>query len=459
MRLAGLGVGVRELLLRLANTPLPLDSQVLAGAFCSPGGDPAAAMLVLKQLAERCLIQFGCSAGARELMTASPTGGPARFDFSAECGDQRVRLSRFTYVRNRGGELVIESPQHFLRLRLLAPELASLLPGLARGESVATLYEQNPACDKGDTGEAVRFLLGTGAIGVVSGEDTLEEDTDPQLMPREFHDVAFHASTRQGLTDNAFGGVFPFLGKIPAAPAVKPAMSASPIPLAVPDLDEMLLRDPPLADVMEARRSLRRYGQHAITAGQLGEFLYRTARARFFIPANPAAGIPYDTTNRPYPSGGAGYDLELYVTLNHCDGIPPGIYHYEPVAHALALINDRPSMIGALLENARSQTGQEDTPPVLITFASRFNRLSWKYRSISYATTLKNAGVLYEAMYLAATAMHLAPCALGSGDSALFGRATGLDPMVESSVAEFILGPRLPLDRPTGPGLVSADDK
>jgi hypothetical protein len=32
-------------------------------------------------------------------------------------------------------------------------------------------------------------------------------------------------------------------------------------------------------------------------------------------------------------------------------------------------------------------------------------------------------GVLYEAMYLAATAMGLAPCGLGGGDAALFARS------------------------------------
>jgi hypothetical protein len=43
-------------------------------------------------------------------------------------------------------------------------------------------------------------------------------------------------------------------------------------------------------------------------------------------------------------------------------------------------------------------------------------------------------------MYLAAVAMGLAPCALGTGDSGAFGAATRLDPLVESSVGEFMLG-------------------
>ncbi len=43
-------------------------------------------------------------------------------------------------------------------------------------------------------------------------------------------------------------------------------------------------------------------------------------------------------------------------------------------------------------------------------------------------------------MYLVATAMNLAPCALGSGNSDFFTRAAGIDYYEESSVGEFTLG-------------------
>jgi len=50
-------------------------------------------------------------------------------------------------------------------------------------------------------------------------------------------------------------------------------------------------------------------------------------------------------------------------------------------------------------------------------------------------------------MYLVATAMGLAPCALGSGDTELFAKATGLDRLAEASVGEFMLGSRPRGDR------------
>ncbi len=75
---------------------------------------------------------------------------------------------------------------------------------------------------------------------------------------------------------------------------------------------------------------------------------------------------------------------------------------------------------------------------------SRFGRLSWKYSQIAYALTLKHVGVLYQTLYLVATALGLAPCALGSGDTTAAARALRLDWTEESTVGEFLIGSRPP---------------
>jgi len=50
--------------------------------------------------------------------------------------------------------------------------------------------------------------------------------------------------------------------------------------------------------------------------------------------------------------------------------------------------------------------------------------------------------VLYDTMYLVATAMGLAPCAVGCGNADLFARAAGVDYYAQTSVGEFLLGSR-----------------
>jgi SagB-type dehydrogenase family enzyme len=93
----------------------------------------------------------------------------------------------------------------------------------------------------------------------------------------------------------------------------------------------------------------------------------------------------------------------------------------------------------------------------LVVLSARVGRLMWKYEGIPYATVLKNVGALYQTMYLTATAMGLAPCALGSGDAVAFTQATGRDPLEECSVGEFILGSRLATDPQADPPAVLAD--
>ena len=72
---------------------------------------------------------------------------------------------------------------------------------------------------------------------------------------------------------------------------------------------------------------------------------------------------------------------------------------------------------------------------------------------IAYATTLRHTGVLYQTMYLVATAMGLAPCGLGNGDADLSARVLGLDYLQESSVGDFLLGtPAGGTEPPADPG-------
>jgi SagB-type dehydrogenase family enzyme len=59
---------------------------------------------------------------------------------------------------------------------------------------------------------------------------------------------------------------------------------------------------------------------------------------------------------------------------------------------------------------------------------------------MAYAVILKHVGVVFQTMYLVATAMGLSPCGVGGGDSDLFARAAGADYYAETSVGEFLLG-------------------
>ncbi len=212
------------------------------------------------------------------------------------------------------------------------------------------------------------------------------------------------------------------------------------IALHRPDLEALGRSDLPLSAVLEDRRSIRTHDDDApITVRQLGELLYRCAGQRTRV----GDGRP-DRITRPYPSGGGVYELELYPVVRHVSGLAPGMYHYDPRAHQLRLVRGPGPETGRLLRAATWSGMAGSEPQVLIVAAARFGRLTSTYEELAYVLILKHVGVLYQTMYLVATSMGLAACALGASDAMAFTEATGLDDAVESSVGEFILGSRTP---------------
>jgi SagB-type dehydrogenase family enzyme len=155
----------------------------------------------------------------------------------------------------------------------------------------------------------------------------------------------------------------------------------------------------------------------------------------------PTGELRLELTLRPYPSAGALYELEIYLAVQHCDRISPGMYHYDPLDHQLTRVSADEQIVEELWTGAAGSAEIESRDiQVLLILAARFPRITWKYSTLAYSAILKHVGVLMESMYLTATAMNLAPCALGTGDSDVFTKAIGSDYYAETSVGEFLLG-------------------
>jgi SagB-type dehydrogenase family enzyme len=133
--------------------------------------------------------------------------------------------------------------------------------------------------------------------------------------------------------------------------------------------------------------------------------------------------------------------LEIYPLVVRCDGVEPGLYRYDALQHRLELAAEPNDAVQQILWDACESTGVEyDQPQVLCILSARFQRISWKYAAIAYALILKHVGVLYQTMYLTATAMGLGGCAIGLGDADAFSEAIHSDYYRETSVGEFLLG-------------------
>ncbi|WP_050988512.1 SagB/ThcOx family dehydrogenase [Streptomyces xiaopingdaonensis] len=392
------------------------------------------------------LLVYGVPIGGRELVRIEHTAPDAGTPAVRVGPDDLVRLSRFALCRSRSNALVLESPLAKVRVVLVESVARELVTSLAEARGVDELAASLAG---GLTAAEVRTLLGVlagaGFVEVcAAGEDFAGEDT--ALQQWDFHDLLFHSRVRGGRFDEPLGGVFPHKGRIDPRPAVKPVPEGPSVELYRPSLEDVVREDPGLTATLEGRRSFRGYGERPLTAEQLGEFLYRVGRVRTRYVPGPEDEPGSEIVSRPYPTGGSAFELELYLTIRRCAGVEPGSYYYDPVGHRLVLVNDDPGDRRAMLDVAAVSTSREADPEVLITMTSRFQRLSWKYSGMAYATTLRHTGVLYQTMYLVATAMGLAPCGIGIGDADMSARVLGLDYLEESSVGDFLLGSRPPGD-------------
>jgi SagB-type dehydrogenase family enzyme len=394
------------------------------------------------------LCHVACAGGTRlaTLVAVSPyfVSRPGQVGAGRRCV-----LPRFAYLRRQGADAVLESPLAHARIILNDCRAAALVGALAAPATAAELAERVGALPAEAVAGVLTLLLRAGML-----DEAGNEGDAPALRTWEFHDLLFHARSRRGRFDAPYGGTFRLADRLAPPPALKPAVAGEAHALHRPDLDRLEQDDPPLARVQARRRSVREFdGARPITARQLGEFLFRVARVtghRQGEVTTPCGPVCLEFAPRPYPAGGSLYELELYAVIQACTGLAPGLYHYDPAGHRLIRLRGRTAAVAALLGDAAASTGvPEDNVQVLLILAARFARVAWKYESIAYALTLKHVGVVCQTMYLAATAMGLAPCAIGGGDADLFARAAGTDYCAETSVGEFLLGsPRLePTDR------------
>jgi SagB-type dehydrogenase family enzyme len=399
----------------------------------------------LERLNRRGLLCHGAHANGTRLATlvAVSTSFVAR-PVQAVAG-RRYVLSRFAGLRRLGGEAVVESPLAHARVILNDGRAAALVGAL----TAPATAEELAARVVGPSTDAVlgvlTLLLRAGLLGEAGAGRSCAADEDPGLQTWEFHDLLFHARSRQGRSDAAFGGTYRLAGRVTPPPALKPAPAGEIHELYRPDLARLESDDPPLARVQERRCSVRAFdADRPITDRQLGEFLFRVARVKECWQTEVATDggpVRMDFASRPYPAGGGLYELELYAAVNLCANFEPGLHHYDPSRHCLTRLCGRTADVASLLRDAAESTAiPEDSVQVLLILAARFPRVAWKYEAIAYALTLKHVGVVFQTMYLAATAMGLGPCAVGCGDADLFARAAGTDYYTETSVGEFLLG-------------------
>ena len=232
------------------------------------------------------------------------------------------------------------------------------------------------------------------------------------------------------------GGRFPMSNRVGNSPAplkhVKGLTSLSlPPPGNVPENKGSYL------DILERRKSIRRYATNHISVNELSHFLYHSSRIKRIFTSEEGT-----LTKRPYASGGARYPLEIYVSNNSIKGIQKGVHYYDPLKHNLILLNKnrnyKEKFNTFLLDVQNPLMNRE--PDVVFIITAVFERTMWKYDKLGMSLILSDLGCLYQTMYLVATGMDLAPCPIGKTEEELVKNWLNLNWFEESHVGTFMLG-------------------
>ena len=483
--LAALPVGTAAALRELAAGDVG-ELELTASVLAADGPDGLLRLqLLLRRLDAAGQLERGVRAGGRTLARLRPVGrGRDRMPWTTALPPaQPVKLSRFAVVRVEDGHLVAQAPRSHAVVEL-SPEGGCLLGALARWTtpaelSTAELSTAEASTIQSSTIQSSTIEASTGVPGLPAGTVAAilplladagllapggpEADTENDAAAQaqwSVPDLWLHSRSRGPLLNAAYGGAYPMASRFPPLPArAEPdnpvpentvpdnPVPDNPVPGAGPVIELAVpgeIQDLPLSEALERRRSTREHDDSApLTADQLGELLYRTTRLRSTFVTSGGQ----EAADRPYPSGGAAHELEIYPLVTHCDGLEPGLWHYRADEHRLRLVARPGPVLARMTATSRAACVMDGDPQVVLVIAARFGRVMWKYEAVAYSLVLKHVGVYMQTVYLVATAMGLAVCGVGGGDAADFATATGLDYYAQGSVGEMVLG-----SRPAVPG-------
>lgn len=185
-------------------------------------------------------------------------------------------------------------------------------------------------------------------------------------------------------------------------------------------------------ELIELRSSVREYSQESLTLKELSFLLWCTQGVKM--------GLPDCASIRNVPSAGARHSLETYLFINRVEGIKAGLYRYLPFEHALLPLdgvtkNDFLSPFKAKQMLAQSA--------VTFVWTTVIERMSYKFSDRAARYVLLDAGHVCQNLYLAAQALKLGACAVGTFADEKLNEILSIDGVSEYAIYAATVGKRL----------------
>lgn len=167
-----------------------------------------------------------------------------------------------------------------------------------------------------------------------------------------------------------------------------------------------------IEEALYQRRSVREYRKEPLALATVGQLLWA------------AQGVTSNEGGRTAPSAGALYPLEVYLVSGAIEGIPAGVYHYQPAGHRLERVatGDKRKLLGAAA--GRQSAGSHAAAVLVITAVYERTRVKYGDRAARYVAM--EAGHAAQNVYLQAVALNTATVVIGAFSDGLVKRVLSL---------------------------------
>ena len=202
----------------------------------------------------------------------------------------------------------------------------------------------------------------------------------------------------------------------------------------LPSVENMEVKNMDLLEIIESRKSLRKYDDIFLTLKELSYLLWCTQGVKQVV-SRPA-------TMRTVPSAGARHAFETYLLINKVEGIEPGLYRYLAIDHKLMVVDLDSEISDKITYGCRGQEFVKKSAVTFIWTAVAY-RMKWRYGERGYRYLHLDAGHVCQNLYLAAETIDCGVCALAAFDDDEMNRLLGLDGIEQFVIYIGTLGKRI----------------
>ncbi len=206
-------------------------------------------------------------------------------------------------------------------------------------------------------------------------------------------------------------------GQMPQPPLELPMPEGAEL-IALTPHEQLVMPAIELRTAVEARKSLRKYAEKALTMDELDYLLWLSQGVKH-LSSRPS-------TARTVPSAGARHAFETLLLVNRVEGLEPGLYRYMAIENGLVRLAAA-AEINAQITQACLGQPQVATSAVTFIWAAVVERMFWRYVERGYRYLHLDAGHVCQNLALGAEALGCGICPIAAFDDEALNTALGLD--------------------------------